>query len=438
MRGDVSVSGRGDLWPSALLAIGLAAYIAVVYAIIVVAAGTAAGPGSANGLLTIVATAIVAVTFAPVRVRLTGAINRLVYGKRATPYEILSQFADRVAQTYASEEVLSNLARTITDGIGGAHTQIWLRVEDDLRLAAEFPGARTPDTPLPLRGNDLPKMPGGGFVGAVRHMGDLLGAITATKRGGEPLNPVESRLLSDIASQAGPVLRNVRLTAELEAHLLKITTQAEELRVSRRRIVAAHDAERRRLERDIHDGAQQHLVALAVKARLASTVVGKRPDKLDEMLAELRSVTDGALDTLRNLSRGIYPAGLQELGVAQALAAHAHIAGLDVEVKAKDFPRYEPDVEATLYFVCLEALQNTSKYSGAAGAIVLLDRTPSSIRFSVRDDGHGFDPATVKRGAGLENMGDRLAAAGGSLLIQSSPGKGTLLSGEIQAVPVGD
>src|SRR4029077_5557007 len=205
----------------------------------------------------------IAVAFTPVRNRATRFANHLVYGKRASPYEVLSEFSARVAGTYDVEDVLPRMATMLGEGTGARDACVWLRVGDELRPSATW--GRDGDAPaaaVPMRDGELPSIPDASKVVAVRHRDELLGALTVTKAANDPITVAEDKLVEDLAAQAGLVLRNVRLTEELRANL-------EELRASRQRLVTAQDGERRRIERNIHDGAQQQLVALAVQARMA-------------------------------------------------------------------------------------------------------------------------------------------------------------------------
>jgi signal transduction histidine kinase len=405
----------------------LAAFITAVYVGIVVGVGTLVGSGGRpNLVLSIVATAIVAVAFQPVRERLNRVANRIVYGKRATPYEVLSQFSERVAETYAAEEALPRMARVLAEGTGADRAQVWLRTGTLLRPAAAWPEAEAPEEPVPVRGDDLPHLPGD-QAAPVRHQGELLGALTVTKRQGESLTPIEQKLLDDLAHQAGLVLKNVGLTAELLARL-------EDLRASRQRLVAAQDEERRRLERNLHDGAQQNLVAIKVKLGLAEALADKDPAKARELVGQLKADTDEALETLRDLARGIYPPLLADQGLGAALHAQARKAVLPVEVDVDGVGRYSQEVEAAVYFCVLEALQNVQKYAAATRATVRVRIDGGELRFEVEDDGKGFDPVTVKRGAGLTNMADRMDALGGAIELDSAGGGGARLSGHIPVV----
>ena len=221
----------------------------------------------------------------------------------------------------------------------------------------------------------------------------------------------------DLASHAGLLLRHVPLI--------------EEVRASRQRLVAAQDDERRRIERNIHDGAQQQLVALAVKVRLADAMVGRDDEKAHTMLSDLQREANDALENLRDLARGIYPPLLADKGLAAALEAQARKSTVPVEVSRDGVGRYPQEIEAAVYFCCLEAVQNAAKYASAGRATIVLATSGEDLTFSVADDGVGFDPALTPSGAGLTNMRDRIEALGGSLDVRSRPGAGTVISGSI-------
>jgi signal transduction histidine kinase len=364
----------------------LAIIIAAVYVGLVVGVGSIVGRGTgANLVLSVAATAIVALAFQPVRARLQRAANRLVYGKRATPYEVLSDFSQHLVEAYASEELLPRMARVLGEGTAAERAEVWLRIQHELRRMAAWPDAG-PSSPPPVAvtGQLLPSLNAGRSV-PVRHRGELLGALTISKRAGEALTPIEAKLLDDLATQAGLMLRNVGLT---EALMEKV----QELRASRQRLVTAQDEERRRLERNLHDGAQQHLVALRVNLGLAKRFATTDPARSTEILTRLESDTDETLETLRDLARGIYPPLLADQGLATALAAQARKATLPVEVDADGVGRYQQEVEAAVYFCCLEALQNVQKYAHASKAAVLLGteegRCASPSPTTARDSTH--------------------------------------------------
>jgi len=409
--------------------LSLAAFITAVYIALVVGIGQAIGQRDKAGFgLSVLATAVVAVAFQPVRERVQRLANRLVYGRRATPYEALSAFADQIGATVPAEELLPHLARVLAEATGAARTQVWLADGGRLRPEAACP-ADDPDEPRPretiaLPPHGLPVFPGVTMAFEVTHAGERLGALTLAKRPGEALTPVEGRLAAQLAAQAGLVLHNAGLTDQLQERLA-------ELRASRKRIVAAADSERRRLERNIHDGAQQQLVALSVMARLAETAVDSDRDGARALLAQAQADAADALENLRDLARGIYPPLLSGRGLAAALAAQARKSPVPVRVDADGLGRYAQEAEAAVYFCVLEALQNVAKYAAASQAAVRLAGRADALEFSVTDDGAGFDAGSAGYGTGLQGMADRLAALGGDLQVRSRPGHGTTVTGRL-------
>jgi signal transduction histidine kinase len=408
----------------------LAAFFTLIYVAVVVGVGTIIG-SRRNPFLTLLAAAVIAVAFNPVRDRARRLANRIVYGKRASPYEVLSNFSERVAGTYAVEEVLPRMAAILGEGTGAREAQVWLRVAGELRPAAEWGESRVAAQVVPLSDGEMPAIAGPSKVVAVRHQAELLGALTVTKPPNEPMTAAEDKLMDDLASQAGLVLRNVRLTEELRAKL-------EELRASRQRLVTAQDQARRRLERNIHDGAQQHLVSLAVTANLAASMVGKNPQKEGELIDQLKAGAQEALENLRDLARGIYPPLLADRGLAVALEAQAMKSSVPINVTVETNGRYAQESEAAVYFCCLEAMQNIAKYSRATSAQIHLGYEDGNLRFEVTDDGEGFDSNATGYGTGLQGMADRLDALGGAFAIRSQPGAGTTISGQVPAVRPGE
>jgi len=236
----------------------LAALITAIYVIVVVVIGAFIGVTEGVSLL---ATAVVAVAFQPIRRRAQQIANRLVYGERATPYEVLSRFSEHVGETYSGEDILVRMARLLAEGTGATSAVVWLRVGDEVRPVASWPTNGAIASAIPFMADEPPVVDGATASIPVRHQRELLGLLTVTKPPNESLSPVEEKLVTDLAGQAGLVLANFKLI--------------EDLRASRQRLVAAQDAERRRLERNLHDGAQQQLVALAVRLRLARTTASK-------------------------------------------------------------------------------------------------------------------------------------------------------------------
>jgi len=397
----------------------MAAFISAVYAALVVGVGALAGSGG-NAVLSAAAAAIVALVFQPVRLRARRLADRVVYGRRATPYEVLSEFSERMGETYASEDVLPKMARMLAEATGATRAEVWLRSGSELRRASSYP-AGGPSVTVRVPAGELPPFDDASVAVAVRHQGELLGALVVTKPPSDPITPAEEALVADLAAQAGLVLRNAALI--------------EDLRRSRQRIVAAQDEERRRLERNLHDGAQQQLVALAVKLRLVEALIPKDPETAVQMTRDVSSNAVDALDTLRDLARGIYPPLLADRGLAAALEAQARKAAVPVTIDADGVGRYPQDVEAAVYFSCLEGLQNVAKYAEASSATLRLS-SDDGLVFEIRDDGRGFDASTTSLGTGLQGIVDRVAAIGGTLDVRSSPGRGTTITGRIPIEPL--
>jgi len=389
----------------------------------------------------------VALLFQPVRQRAQRIANRVVYGERASPYQVMADFAEDMGEQLDANLVLDRMAAVLAGATGAVRVGVWICVGGELRPQVVWPRSADsggePAAPVPLVPG--PRAPADGWPGdgpselpdlgpvsravAVRHSGELLGALTIVKPATEPVSASEDRLLAQLASQAGLVLRNARLTAELQATI-------DDLRASRRRLVQAQDAERQRIERNLHDGAQQQLVALRIQLGLLDAVAGD-PAEVRSAAGQLRDGLAAALEDLRALARGIYPPLLADQGLGAALRAQAGRAALPVAVTADGVGRYPRETEAAVYFCILEALQNTAKYAGASTASVALaaSASGSQLEFTVTDDGAGFDVTAARDGTGLQGMTDRLAAVGGTLRIESAPGQGTTVSG---CLPTGE
>ncbi|HSK55585.1 MAG TPA: sensor histidine kinase [Jiangellales bacterium] len=414
-----------------LVLAGLVGFVGVVYVTVVLGGGALIGQTRSPHVgLSVLATAIVALGFEPVRARLDRLATRVVHGGRPSPYEVLSRFSDDVIGSYPSEELPGRMAKVLAEGTGAEWAQVWLVVHGRLALAATWPRGVDAETP------PAPEDPPGLRSHEVRHAGELLGVLRLRTSEGRPLTPVEERLFAGLAAQSGLVLRGARLRAELAERLAELSVRAEELRLSRRRLVDMQDDERRRLERDIHDGAQQHLVALTVNLRLAQTLVQRAPERAAAVISAQRDAAGLTIETLLSLARGIYPRSLREEGVTAALEAVVGTSALPVEVTATGVGRYPAPVEAAVYFCCLEALQNAAKHSGARHVDVRLHGDDHGLTATVQDDGRGMDGARFAGGAGLSNMRDRIDAVGGTLTVESQPGRGVTVRARVPAALV--
>jgi signal transduction histidine kinase len=213
--------------------------------------------------------------------------------------------------------------------------------------------------------------------------------------------------------------------------VVQVRTSLREVQESRARILASADAERRRIERDLHDGAQQRLVALRIKLELAEELLAEDPIRGRALLHEIGDETVEALEDVRSLAHGVYPALLTHRGLGDALRDAALRSPVPVSVRVGRLGRYAPEVESAVYFCCLEAMQNAVKHGLGASRIVITLNDEGELAFDVADDGAGFDLATTPPGAGFANMRDRLAAVGGRLTHRSQPGDGTCVAGVV-------
>jgi len=322
-------------------------------------------------------------------------------------------------------DAMERLARSVIAGRDPARLRAAMRtaLEDPtLEVAYRMPGARGvwvgPD------GQRIdPERAGPRSVTAITNNGGPSVVVVH-----DPALAEHRDFVTAAASVAQFATENERLTARLRSSL-------RELEESRMRIVAAADKERRRIERDLHDGAQQRLVALRIKLELADELMTTDPDHAQTLLRETESELDEALEDVRSLARGIYPSLLADQGLREALRAVALRAPLRTSLECKGIGRYPPEVESAVYFSCLEALQNAAKHAPGATAVTLFVAANGELRFEVQDDGAGFDTAQAVNGQGLTSMRDRLAAVGGRLTVRSTPGQGTVVCGSVPTAP---
>ena len=331
--------------------------------------------------------AILAIGFRPAK-RLA---RRMVYGRRSTPYEAMSEFAERLGEAYATDDVLPRMAAIVRASTGAEVARVWLHVGREFRPVASAPPEAAEPPSVAVPDGATPDVEGS-RVFPVRDRGELLGALTVEMPPAEPLAKTGEQLVTDLAGQAGLVLRNVRLI--------------EELQESRRRIVTAQDERARKLERDIHDGAQQQLVALSVKLGLAEQLASRDADKTTALLAELKGDAAEALENVRDLARGIYPPVLADHGLPAALEAQARKASIPVRLDVHGSGRYPSEIEAAVYFCCLEALQNIAKYADASDATIRLGRSNGDPHVRGRGRRSRVRPGGGQR-IGPANMRDR-------------------------------
>lgn len=372
---------------------------------------------------------------------------------------VRASFTGRMVRGDPLDALLREVAESLRDFLGLDTAEIWVLDGHRLRLQVSDP----PFDAVPLVVSPelkavvlnaqvsgpawthawLPELlerrpPGPGLrLAPIAHAGELLGLlIVARTRRADHLAEEADETLEELAREVGVGLYRAGLDAALRETLEQLRQRAADLELSRARVVAAGDAERRRIERNLHDGVQQYLVSVAVKARLAEQAAATEPERGRKLLGELLAEVECALEELRALSHGIFPPLLSSAGLQPALAAACRRLSPPARLDAARLHRYPPELEAAVYFCCVEALQNAAKHAGSAAPTQLrVWEEDGRLRFEARDSGRGFDPGAGE-GAGLANMRDRLGAAGGFLAVESRVGKGTVVRGEVP-VPAG-
>lgn len=402
----------------------LATAITGIYAGVIYGVGAILGGDEISFDLQVMAAVLVAMAFHPIRRRAQQFANRLVYGHRATPYEVLARFSHRAAET-PDEQVLRRIPRLVVDGVGAVESTLWVMDGDRFVAAASWP--ESVDR-APIRGGvDAFVDEGADASLSIRNSGDLLGGISLIKARGESMTPADQQLLADLASGLGVVMRNNALTTELRE-------QVTALAASRDRVVAAADEARRALERDLDSGPQQRLVAVKVMlGPIRKQAEQAGATQTAQVLEQLEVEAGDAIRSVRDFAGGIYPPLLEAEGVGAAITQHAQRAPFPVDIEIDGIGRYPREMEAAIYFTVLEALQNAAKYADPTRATVAVREDASGIEFEVSDDGSGFDRASIDEGRGLSNMEDRIDSIGGRLRIDSAAGEGTRVRG---AVPV--
>ena len=388
---------------------------AMVLLIFVGYVGVVVGLGAllpvSDRVLALAATAAVAVVFEPVRRRAQALADRLVYGRRATPYETLSRLSAQLARD--DEGLLESLAATIAGGVGASEVVIWLGDAERMEAVAAWPTSPAPGArSLAELGNRRE------LVRPVWHDGIVQGALVLTKSPGEPLTPGEDQLLGDLVAQTGLVIDH-------RARLEQVARQAAELQAAARRIVTAEDSARRRIERNLHDGAQQRLVALGMElGALVERAAATGDQDLLRKSEHARRQLLAATSELREMARGVHPTVLTEDGLETALANLADQSPVLVRLRVALDRRPPPEVEATAYFLVSEALTNAARHAQASVIDVDVSLDDDRLTVAVSDDGTGG--AALEPGGGLQGLADRLSALGARLEVVSPPrGGGT-------------
>ena len=366
---------------------------------------------------------------------------------------VRSSFASQLSRGVPMNELMLQMVEGLRDGFKLDAAELWLCDAGILRLAAAEPHSHKKPIPITpaeetiaanarvssaawakvwvpalLEERDHATL----RLATISNSGQLFGLVVAERaRKGESLAAEVDVTLEEVARELGVALKKSHLDSSLHESLEQLRKQAAELQASRGRLVAAADAERRRIERNLHDGAQQHLVGLSIKVRLLEQVSERDPERARSLMQQLQNDVTSAIEEMRSLAHGIYPPLLSSSGLGVAMSAACRRAPLPASVEAFDVGRYPPEIEAAVYFCCLEALQNSAKYAGSqASARVRIWEDAGGLLFEVSDDGSGFETSGHADGAGLTNMRDRLGAVGGSLRVESD-GHGTRIQGVV-------
>lgn len=438
--------------------VGLTAVVVGAYLLIVVGLGRLPERGERSVLLLSMAAAAVVAAVHPAASRyLATFANRVVYGERSAPDDALRTFGTRMTRAVPLDELLLQLAESLRKTFSLQAASVWTGSGGTLRRTVSVP--RRPEAELVVGEKELAVVVRAGVSGGtwvdiwlpalaedadtsrlrvapLAHAGELLGLLVLERRAeSDPPSDEDDRVLADLSRQVALALHNAELDTALQASLVEVQRKAVELQASRARIVTAGDTERRKLERDLHDGAQQQLVALAMRLRLArSSIEDGETEAALALLEQLQTDVGDAVQELRALAHGIFPPLLASDGLAAALRTATQRSSLPTTLSADDVGRYPPEVEAAVYFCCLEALQNAGKHAGdGATAAVRLWTERGELHFEVADDGAGFltDGSTAS-GHGFVNMADRLGAYGGGVTVISSPGTGTRIAGHVR------
>lgn len=394
----------------------LAALITGIYVGVVVGLGSAIGGPSI--WLSVIATALVALAFEPARTRLQRWANRLVYGERATPYEILGDLTGRLAIAESGEAVLARLADRLCAGTGAQRVTVWIDDGGTLDpVAVEPPLLSTDELAVPVASPDVALFP-------IEYDEEPIGLLTVKAGRRSSLRPADIQLAGDLASSAALVVHKLRLDRRLAA-------TAADISESRRRLVGAQDAELRRLERQLESGIEGAAVTLrehlAAAAALASD---EGSDRAATILAELGRDAADAVDQIRSLAHGIYPPMLDTDGLIAAIPVLAARSPLEVRVLMNVQHRHGAAVEAAVYFCVAEGLTNAAKHACGPVSIDVTDQD-GVLEFTVTDAGPGCELDRQRHGTGLHNMRDRLDALGGELVVTSRRAGGTTVRGRV-------
>lgn len=416
-----------------MVSVGLALFVVSTFVAVVVGGGALLGVDGTDTGLMLIATAIIAVAFEPVRGRLAVLGDRVVFGARLSSWQAVSRLASEMGYQHAPDRLLATLAEVIGTMTGSDSVVVWLRVDQTMMPVAGYPVGDQPDPVMvgdgdsPFATSDLavsiPWSPGRGEAAE-------LGAVTVAGRGGGEGSATEEKLIEDLASAASTVIRTVQLRESRRRRLQLADRQQEALVGARWRTAEAQLAERQRLERDLHDSGQQRAVVVAAKLGLARTMATADPDQAVVVLEEIEEDLDRLAEVLAEATVGRLLPDLVDGGVGAAIQARTADLGVHVDVIDEVGPTCPPAVAEAVYACCMEAVQNSLKHAAASRLEVRLHREHHRLCFEIVDDGVGFEVTRSGGGTGLAGMSDRLASLGGRFWVRSGV-QGTTVRGQV-------
>lgn len=385
------------------------------------------------GPLSLLATGSVAAVVGPLSKRIEATTDRLLRLDRTDSNRVLLEYTAQIRGSYADTHVIDEVADALANATG-AEVSVWLLKRGMFHLVSTSPASNASSSP-PLSRLDVMHGAGADISVPVTHQREVIGLLSFKLSTGASISPGERTLIEDFATHAGMVLRNLNLTNELALKVEELREEEGKLRKARRTLVEMHDAERRKVERDIHDGSQQPLIALTLQLRLAQRLVARDKKRALDSLKECQKLCHGAGRTLLELVRGLHSEDLRTHGLGPAILEQVRDIHIPVQLEDATDRRYPPEIESALYFAALEAIQNAAKHSGAGQINIEIRKQERGIAVVVSDDGRGFDSEREPLGSGLEGIAHRLTSLSGVLDISSEPGLGTTV---VSWVPVGE
>ena len=443
-----------------LAASAVVGMILSVYLVVVIGMGSDLQGTEHRALGLSMVAAVVSVLLAgPLRRRIAVTTETWTKGPTRRASAALETFGTRMTRSVPMDELLLQLAEALHESMATAGAELWVGESGVLDRTISIPDrgdATTHLTGAALGAVTVARVSGAtwgsmwvpeivsGIIGedrdlriaSITHLGKLLGLIVVVRHAADgSFRPADEVALTDLARTLGLALHNVGLDSALQKSLSELEHRNIELQASRARIVSAGDESRRMIERNLHDGAQQHLVALAIKIRMLEKQFGTADEGLTEAFEQLQGDVQTTIGELRELAHGIYPPLLRDRGLGKALENAASRSPLPITVDATPV-RFDADIEAAVYFCCLEAMQNAGKYAGDGARITVTVATDEDrLVFEIVDDGVGFDAGSVAESHGFVNMRDRVGAHGGDLIVESKPGHGTRVAAELPLPP---